>query len=601
MKSNTTFTETLFTGAGRILLMSVIFLGACDSQVEPAPDQVHSKADPVEAYIDRWVAFYPSAAFGQGMKSAALRFEDFSEPRVADWVAFNRTTEKILASVPETAALQERIDARVLLRQLKFELDLWDEDKVLSHQPQWYVEQVSDALALVMVSEKLDATEKYMAVVNRMAGIRALVDVAISNLRDGNPARIETALKTLVQTTGYYENELPALAEEWTEEADRDAFKSQAISTANKLHELEQHIRDKILPHASVPSKFGPDVYARKLAIYSDNSLTPDGLSALALEEIDLVRGLMLEVASAWWSETHAGQAVPEEQALLDAALAAMEEDRSDNRKDFLKVFSDATNKAIEFVRQHDLATLPANHKIIVDMYPTHHSHATIGGVYPPGPFDPDAETLLYLPSIADDAPEEAKDGFYRSFNDHFNLMIVPHELFPGHDMQFKVGLEYAPKIRALFHNQYYSEGWASLSEIIMLNAGWADGNKLTLLAHYRKRLENATRAYISVMVHAQGWDKEQVIEFAATRGQLPPQFAENLWYRSSGLYNALQLTSYFVGAHGIKQIWQEQQQRLGADFVQKDFIDTLLRAGSVSIASLREIFALAPTGSTRG
>ena len=267
-----------------------------------------------------------------------------------------------------------------------------------------------------------------------------------------------------------------------------------------------------------------------------------------------------------------------------------MEEDRSDNRKDFLKVFSDATNRAIDFVGEHDLATLPKNHKIIVDMYPTHHSHATIGGVYPPGPFDPGAETLLYLPSIADDAPEEAKDGFYRSFNDHFNNMIVPHELFPGHDMQFKVGLEYAPKIRTLFHNQYYSEGWASLSEIIMLNAGWADGNKLTYLAHLRKRLENATRAYISVMVHTRGWNKEQVMEFASTRGQLPPQFAENLWYRASGLYNALQLTSYFVGSHGIKEIWQQEKQRLGANFVQKDFIDTVLRAGSVSIGSLGEI-----------
>jgi uncharacterized protein (DUF885 family) len=123
-----------------------------------------------------------------------------------------------------------------------------------------------------------------------------------------------------------------------------------------------------------------------------------------------------------------------------------------------------------------------------------------------------------------------------------------------------------------------------------MLNAGWADGNKLTYLAHLRKRLENATRAYISVMVHTRGWNKEQVMEFASTRGQLPPQFAENLWYRASGLYNALQLTSYFVGSHGIKEIWQQEKQRLGANFVQKDFIDTVLRAGSVSIGSLGEI-----------
>jgi len=581
---------SLFTSIGGVLLICTLFLGACDSQVEPAPQQLSLSAAQVDDYIDRWAEFYPSAAFGQGLKTAALRFEDFSDQRVADWVAFNRNAENILTSVPESAPLTERVDARVLLRQVKFELGLWDEDKVLSHQPQWYVEQISDALALVLVSENLNAAEKYTAVVNRLAGIRALVDVATRNLRDGNPARIETALKTLVQTTAYIENDLPALSDEWTAEAERDAFKRLAAETAQKLRELEHHIRSKVLPVASVPNKFGPEVYTRKLATYSDNSLTPDGLSALALEEIDLVRDLMFEVAAEWWSETKNGQAIPEQQAMLDAALAAMEEDRSDNRKDFLKEFSDATNRAIDFVQQHDLATLPKNHEIIVDMYPTHHSHATIGGVYPPGPFDPGAPTLLYLPGVADDAPEDARDGFYRSFNEHFNLMIVPHELFPGHDMQFKVGLEYAPRIRSLFHNQYYSEGWASLSEIIMLDAGWANGNKLTLLAHYRKRLENATRAYISVMVHTQGWDKEQVMEFASTRGQLPPQFAENLWYRASGLYNALQLTSYFVGSHEIKEIWQQQKQRLGDKFIQKDFIDTVLRTGSVSMASLREI-----------
>jgi uncharacterized protein (DUF885 family) len=585
-------------GIGSMLLAGVLFLGASVSQAQSVPDQVSSSAQQVDHYIDRWVEFYPSAAFGQGLKPAALLFEDFSEPRVTDWIAFNRVTEDIMSSLPQSAPLQERIDARVLLRQVKFELGLWDDDKVLSHQPQWYVEQISDALALVLVSEKLSPTEKYTAVVNRMAGIGALVEVGIRNLRDGNPARIEVALKTLEQTIAYFENDLPTLPDTWIAESDRDVFKDQSVDTAQKLRELEQHIRDEVLPVASVPNNFGPEVYTRKLAVYSDNSLTPDSLTEQALEEINHVRGLMRNTALEWWNAANEGLIVPEDQVLLDAALAAMEEDRSDNRKDFLKVFSDATNRAIDFVGEHDLATLPKNHKIIVDMYPTHHSHATIGGVYPPGPFDPGAETLLYLPSIADDAPEEAKDGFYRSFNDHFNNMIDPHELFPGHDMQFKVGLEYAPKIRTLFHNQYYSEGWASLSEIIMLNAGWADGNKLTYLAHLRKRLENATRAYISVMVHTRGWNKEQVMEFASTRGQLPPQFAENLWYRASGLYNALQLTSYFVGSHGIKEIWQQEKQRLGANFVQKDFIDTVLRAGSVSIGSLGEIIKhQQPTG----
>jgi uncharacterized protein (DUF885 family) len=156
--------------------------------------------------------------------------------------------------------------------------------------------------------------------------------------------------------------------------------------------------------------------------------------------------------------------------------------------------------------------------------------------------------------------------------------------------MQFKVGLEHASTVRALFHNPYHAEGWASFSEILMLDAGWAKGNKLTRLAHLRKRLENATRSYISVMVHAEGWSEEQVIEFATTRGLLPAQFAENLWYRASDLDMALQLTSYFVGFHAFEALWREEQQRLGDRFEQKAFVDSVLRAGSIPISALREI-----------
>ena len=68
---------------------------------------------------------------------------------------------------------------------------------------------------------------------------------------------------------------------------------------------------------------------------------------------------------------------------------------------------------------------------------------------FPPGPFDPGAPTLLYLPSIADDAPDAEKEGFYRSFNNHFNRMIIAHEIFPGHAMQFTLGLAHASQVRA--------------------------------------------------------------------------------------------------------------------------------------------------------
>jgi len=569
-------------GAGKWLLTGILFLWISAVQ---AQTQVL-----IEDYIAHWQDFYPSSAFGEGQKTAAWRFEDFSTQRVSDWQQFNHRAEKILLSTPEGDSLNDRVDARVLLRQVRLELDLWEQDEPLKLQPQWYTGKISEALTYVLVSDKLSPAETYRAVSVRLQGVAALCRLGIENLQNGNPSRTQDALKTLQRTIDFYEDELLAQSGDWTPKEDRAGFQKAVDQAIQQMRELADHMRDKILPVASVPDKFGAGVYTRKLAIFSDNSVTPEHLTVIALQEIDRVRDLMLELADAWWDEDYKGLDKPQGQALLDAALAAMENDREDNQQAFLKVFRAATEESVKFVIGHELATAPANRTIIVELLPPHSPLARIGGVFPPGPFDPDAKTLLYLPSIPDDAPQDAKDGFYRSFNNHFNKMIIAHEIWPGHDMQFKVGLQHASKVRALFHNPYYSEGWASFSEVLMLEAGWADGNKLTRLAHLRKRLENATRAYISVMVHTQGWSREQVKEFASKRGLLPAQFADNLWDRVSGLYMSLQLTSYFVGFHGFEALWQEEKQRLGDVFVQRDFVDAVLATGSVPMESLREI-----------
>ena len=576
------FPGVLSRSLGKLLLAGIllIFTQALQAKSQPL----------IEEYIAQWKSFYPSSAFGEGDKTAAWRFEDFSTQRVSDWLSFNHKTEENLSATPANAPLNDRVDAQVLLRQVRLELELWEQDKPLTQQPQWYAGKISEALTYVLVSEKLSPAEKYKAVTTRLAGVEALCHLGIDNLKNGNPDRTRGALKSLQRTIDFYENKLLAQTDPWTEAGDADALQKAVNQATLSMRKLADHINDKVLPVTTVPDKFGAAVYTRKLAIFSDNSVTPETLPVIALQEIDRVRELMLELASAWWDEEDRAKDKPRGQALLDAALAAMENDREDKRQDFLRVFREETAASVEFVVKQDFATVPSNRSVIVDLLPPHSPLARIGGVFPPGPFDPDAKTLLYLPSIPDEAPEDEKDGFYRSFNNHFNRMIIAHEIFPGHAMQFIVGLLHASEVRALFANPYYTEGWASFSEILMLEAGWGNGNKLTRLAHLRKRLENATRAYISVMVHTQGWSRQKVIEFASTRGLLPAQFANNLWDRVSGLYMSLQLTSYFVGFHVFEALWQEEKQRLGDGFVQRDFVDSVLETGSVPMSALREI-----------
>jgi len=585
------------TSMSKLISRCSIYIVLCASALSVSPvfsantGQNESIVDDhVQSYIDEWVEFYPSAAFSQGLKSAAWEFEDFSQQRVADWLEVNHQIETTLLSIPDTAPLQQRIDARVLLRQSRLELERWEQDRVLSQQPQWYAEMISHALTYVLVREELAPIEKYEAVLKRLKGIRSLCRLGIKNLENGNPVRTESALKTLEQTAVFYEENLLALTATWIGKTQQQRLKKAAVKTAKQVRKLVSHIGKEVLPNAAIADSYGKEAYTRKLAIYADNSLTPEQLALQALREINQVRGIMQKEAHAWWFENHVHKSPPQdEQTLLLAAMAAMENERTDNRQDFLASFTELTQQAEDFLIRHDLATVPQPRTLFIALSPDHFAGAAVGGVYPTGPFNTKTETLFYLPSVPDSVAEKSKEGFYRSFNDHFNTMITAHEMFPGHYLQSKVAVNHAAPVRSLFANDIYIEGWGSFSEQLMLDAGWAQSNRLTRLAHLRKRLENATRAYVSVMVHTNGWSKEQLAEFATKRGLVPPQFATNLWSRV--MHSPLQLITYFVGFHGIQELWQQQRQLLGDDFVTKDFVDAFLRAGPIPIDALGLVF----------
>ena len=539
----------------------------------------------VDAYISKWAEFYPSEALSNGLKEAAWEFEDFSGDRVEQWIAYNQHTLEMLEAL-SVLSVNEQVDARVLRRQAMRELERWVHDKALVNQPAWYAEVISQALTYILVRDQFAPEEKFDAVLQRLPGIQSMCELGIVNLQDGSLERTRRAVQVLERTRTFYHDSLPGLMHGWSGGGRKEQVTQVIDGTVSSLDALVCHIRDNVLPSASIPDRLDDKDYARKLRIYSDSDITPAQLRDSAAAEIEEVRRLMTIEAGAWWNEQGSSAPMPvDENELLEAVMTEMEQARADNRSDFLDFFRDLTDRAERFLVDNDLATVPLPRTIYVGLSPDHFSGAAYGGVYSTGPFNPGADTLFYLPSIPDDSTLEQKNGFYRSFNDHFNTMIIAHEIYPGHYLQYKVAAATAPALRTLFGNGVYIEGWGTFSEELMLDAGWDDYNRLTRLAHLRKRLENATRAYVSVMVHVEGWNRDQVMDFAVKRGLLPPQFALNLWVRV--MNNPLQIPSYFLGFHGFRKLWEEENERLGSDFKTREFIDRVLRAGPVPIDTL--------------
>ena len=547
-------------------------------------DGVHAKTTLLklpETYVEKWIDFYPSEAFTNGHSAAAWHFENFSKERVIDWIEYNRQIFERLTNHTIELSVDQAIDVRVLLRQTSLELERWHYDKVLANQAMYYAELISQALTYVIVRDQFSVEEKLKILIARLRGVQTLAELGLISLRNGSPQRTQRAIKILEQTIFFYSNHLPVLAAAWTTKT--EDIEPYINETAATVKALVKHMKVTVLPVASIPDKFDNSDYERKLKIHTDSDLSPEKLKQSALNDITEVRRMMKKMAASWWKEQYPQNPIPtDEYYLLHAAIDAMENEREDNRKDFLNFFIKLTNAAEHFVVQHELATVPLPRTLKIDLSPDHFSGAAYGGVYPTGPFNPNADTLFYLPTIPDDSPEEMKEGFYRSFNTHFNTMIIAHEMLPGHYLQYKVGVSLAPTLRSLFANGIYVEGWGTFSEELMLNRGWGGENKLTKLAHLRKRLENATRAYVSVMVHHENWGEQKFLEFATKRGLLAPQFAINLWNRV--MNNPLQITNYFLGLHQFKTLWREEKERLGSKFNTRDFVDSVLQAGPIPI-----------------
>ena len=546
-----------------------------------------------DEYLGRWKAFYPSQAVRKGMHDAVFSYESPDTARISGWMAYNQDLIRELADPNNLYVQSQGIDARLLLMQARREVHRWERQAPHLYDVDWYLQLIADAVPQVAEADYLTVREKSELICQRLKRVEELGMSARTTLRGGPRQKLEKGLDRIERLAVEFRGglarrvaDLPVCA----------SFAGLCEAAARSLDALAAHVRNELLPAAAEDTSgaiLGPERYAEELRLYTDADLQPAKLAEMALQEIHLVRRLMQERAAAYLSKTYPGRALPQDFGdQLDLALADMEKDAPKSGAEYLEFWRKLSDDAAAFVAEQGLATLPDYQTLRILPAPESAGPAArIGWVASSPPFAPNPLTTLYLPSIPDTLPVQEQMDFWASFNKPFNRFIVIHELFPGHYMQNKIIRETAHPVRLLFPYGPYSEGWATFCEKVAIDAGWEAGADLTLLAQLRKRLENANRAYTSVMVHCEDWDEEQVMTFSTETSLLAPQFAKSLWGRL--LRGPMQMTSYFYGGVLFKDLLAREKERLGPDFDLKHFMDTILRAGPIPIDEFPALFGL--------
>lgn len=552
---------------------------------QPAPPPPSPTAGIVSRYVERYFDTYPTRATEAGRHDHDQVLEDFSPARVEAWIQFNRDTRAALASV-RGASADDRLDAGVVRAQVERELVDLEVLRKRDRDPLFWTGPLSNATVFLLVRDDLRRDQALAAARERVSVIPSLARAAreVFEAADRKEVAPEHARLAAGQVSSLARFYAEGFAQAFPPE-EREAVRREAEFASLALKDLALTL-ESVAKAATGRAQLGAR-YAEVFRVGTGLSEPPASVLARAERALLAKRREVAGYARTVFAEvTGEKGAVPVRDAeVIRRVFAALGEDRDPDLDTYVAGWKRNTVDVERFVRGNRVMTLKDPLTLKIEVSPSYFTGQSVGGVYAAGPWSPDASTLLFLPVPRTGASAEEAEAFYRDFNRGFNRMIVAHELIPGHYTQLKFAAHHPRKVRALFADPVYVEGWGTFCERLLLDRGF--GNSRARLAHLKKQLENIARVIVDIRVHTKDMTEPQVREFVTREAFQGEQLARNMWMRT--LTTAPQITSYFLGYEQVKGLYDDVRRARGSAFVLRRFMDGMMELGPVPVSEYRK------------
>lgn len=532
-----------------------------------------------ESYLERWFDMYPSKATAAGRHDLDRKLEDMSLARRNAWLKYNRLAAKGMRRILEapSTSLDDRLDAELLLRQAELEAFEYGTQNRPERDPLFWTGIMTDATDFLLVRDDLPKADRLSRAAARAEQLPRLAKQARQALEMSHPDLIVPEVCGIA--AGILRGSAQFYREGFPQAGELPELKTSGAKAAVSLDELAAFL-DGLQEKAKGEPRLGKD-YAARFRLVTGVEEPVKRVLARAEAALTAKRAEAAAYGRSVWKELMPGEAPEDDRELLRRLFERIAADRASDMDEFVADYRKLVPEALEFVRKKDLMTLPDPATLHIDRSPSYFAGQMVGGVYPAGPFAPEADTLFYLPSIPDSATPEQKAAFFRDFNHHFNVMITPHEMVPGHYVQLKWAARHPRKVRALFSDGVYVEGWGTFSERLLLDQGW--GGPLPRLAHLKKQLENIARTVVDIRVNTEQMSRDAVLRYVKEEALQDEQFAGNMWVRA--ITSSPQLTFYWLGDREVQGLYDEVRKEKKGDFRIKSFLDGMMELGPVPVA----------------
>lgn len=441
------------------------------------------------------------------------------------------------------------------------------------------------ALHLLMSRDFQPWEERLSSIAGRLSDIPRFLEQSRSTLGAIPHIHAETAIAQLIGTRQLISESIGAECVTRGSTAP-DAIDSAVTAIDEQLAWLEER-----LPDCTRSPRLNQRTYAGVLWHALDDATSANHLLRDAEAHLDLVTEQMREVAAEYLDESvHAEKVV--RRALEAIALSSPVTDAT-----VLQIIEQSLAKTTDFVRDHELASIPETETLVIEM-PEIHRGVAVAYCDAPGPLESaPVPTYVAVSPTPTQWDSERVASFYREYNATLLHDLTIHEAMPGHVLQLAhaAALNTPTRVRRFGFSGVFVEGWAVYAEELMLERGYApkDSRESALavrLQQLKMQARMAINTILDIRVHSMDMTEDEALRLMTFRGFQEEGEAIGKWRRA--LLTAGQLPTYFVGYRAVKSI-SDDLRVLHPDWTDRQVHDLMLSHGSPAPRHLRTLIGI--------
>ncbi|WP_313494532.1 DUF885 domain-containing protein [Stenotrophomonas sp.] len=549
--------------------------------------------------LDTWMQLSPVSATQIGDHRYDSQLDDLS---AAGQQKSLEASKALLAELDKLdvskLGRENQVDAAILRNQLQS--DIWSNETMQSWKwdPQVYNGLAGSAIYGLMAREFAPLPERLKSATARIELIPQIFAAARANL---DPARVP---KIHAETVAKQNRGILSLVETFImpnigqlEAADQERLKAAIAKLTTAVEEQQTWLDKTLVPNAKGEFRIGAEKYDQKLKFSLNSSLSRAEIGERARAELTRVRKDMYGIAQVVLKDKPGAPEMPadptddQQQKAIEAALELAYADKPARDK----VVDDAKaalDQSTEFVRKHDLMTLP-DAPVDIILMPEFQRGVAVAYCDSPGPLDKNLKTFYAVSPIPDDWNDKQVDSFLREYNSRMIHLLSIHEGTPGHYLEGWHSGKFPSTLRAVLRSGLFAEGWAVYTERMMQEQGYLDNDPLFHLVQLKFYLRTIANAILDQGVHVDNWSREQAMHLMTHDAFQQESEASGKWVRAQ--LTSAQLPTYFVGAQEHFDTRKAVQDKQGANFNLKAYHDQILSYGAPPVRFARQLMLEQP------